>query len=224
MITQIGFALSVLLNLAIMKALQGDAEFLLKWEKRLIWLCFIVPMVLMCIPFIYRGYGPSGFNIVYPNNNRQFVYLFCGWKRDSEWYEPFFNNSLPTILLCVLSIAMTVRIYRRKRRLQREEVEFTNKENLIIRTAFIPLAMTLFWTVNVVLRAFVPDSDSAGWQWTLMVVNTSFDLLPALECIMFLVYISCSVPLKRCHFLSCRSVRQDSLLTSSDGDSEDYNN
>lgn len=30
-LTQIGFALSVLLNLSIMKALQGDAEFLLRW-------------------------------------------------------------------------------------------------------------------------------------------------------------------------------------------------
>jgi hypothetical protein len=76
----------------------------------------------MCIPFIYNGYGPSGFNVVYSNNQAYFTFLFCGWKyQENEMFNiaAFFNNTLPTMALCIISFAMYLAINIRKRRLQR---------------------------------------------------------------------------------------------------------
>lgn len=83
--------------------------------------------------------------------------------------------------------------------------------------------MMIVWSINVVLRMINTSNISLGWDWFFMILNTAFDLLPALECIMFLVYISYSVPLRYFHFLSCASTQHNSLLASSDGESEDYN-
>lgn len=86
----------------------------------------------MGAPFIYDGYGPSGFDIIVNTPNglqAKYAYLFCGWHADNpeEKNLQMLNNSIPTYVLCLISIYLVVRIQRRQKVLESQDVQFSEK-------------------------------------------------------------------------------------------------
>lgn len=93
-LTQAGFNISILLNFFIHKVLNGEAEFIARWYKKLLALCVMIPLLIMAAPLIYSpGYGPTGFPIMVKGINDQyslkFAYLFCGWYEDNPEPKEF---------------------------------------------------------------------------------------------------------------------------------------
>jgi len=53
-----------LISYSIKKILSGESYYILKYKYKLIALCIGLPLIIMLVPFIYDGYGPSGFYVL----------------------------------------------------------------------------------------------------------------------------------------------------------------
>lgn len=185
-----------------------------RWKRTLFIGCFVGPMLLHLIPWLYPdyGYGPNGFSI--PSEDGWLdIYFFSGWRsslaqHDSsgEWKQQIaygFNFMLPLFLFLLYELYLLYRIKKVKNIHKEQGIQLAAEHIEITRLHRVPQSLFFILVVNMVIRMLptIEDQLPSFIRYGILCWDFVFDMIPILSCYQFFNFIKKSIVLERLGFL-----------------------